>query len=522
MTRLYGPNGELLPPSSTDAELEAVSTPQLRGGTLPYQTDDGAPPYAAATTGGWQFSTGDLYGATSQRYGANRALARRTCRALYLLPNPVFWGAIQLVAAFLGGDDMSYGTLDDKSAQLALDEFWQANSLGQLMTERWWIEFLLDGENATVFPTGDDDPGRDLPARVAFLDVDQAVDVQGSTARGATATDMARRLTLTTGPGRTQTWEAGQFVWTASDALWNDVRGFPIAAAAADASAGLIALYNHRLNVHDVQQRLIGIYTAFMDPEGKNAQGEADGGLYKWNRKAARFRHLPSRGGIVPLVTRPGYTAADGRTFDGVTEKLEFPRPASGASDAATDARNLVRLIGLALGGIPEHWLGEGGNATRTTASEMNTPAVRISKKRQATARGYLDRLFRTELKRRFGPDRLYTTYRYEAVIKGGQLTRRRRRVRVPADLLEVPWVLPSISNDGLQMLINRATAAAQNGWASPQALSASLGFDPALEAELMASVGLQFGQARAPTTPPGASGDPSAPDPNADPGEDT
>lgn len=502
MTLLYGPDDRPLPPSAP-ATLEAASvTPQLRGGTLPYGNGTDSWGQDTVTAGGWMYADGFGSG-TSGRYGVSRNFSRRTCRMLYMVPNPMFWGAIQLVTAFLGGDDFSYGQMDDKNAQLALDEFWQANSLGQLMTERFWTEFFLDGENATVFPTGEDNPGRDMPARVAFLDVDAAVEVSSSTARGTVASDMASRITLTHGPGVVQTWEAGEFVWTAEGAHWNDVRGFPVAAAAADASAALIALYNHRLNVHDVQQRLVAVYTALMDPT------QADGGKLDWQRKTAGFRNLPRRGGVIPLVVKPGYTNKAGDRYDGVRETLEFPQPASGASDAATDQRSFLRLVGLTLGGIPEHWLGEGGNTNRATASEMNTPAVRVALRRQATGRGYLNRLMRTELKRRFGPEQLYTVWTSQ-VSKDG-LTRTRRKKRVPADLLEFPWILPDISEDSLDALVKRAAAASANGWASPQTLSGSLGFDPSAENELLAAAGLNFGHPRA-VQPPTSGGASNAP----------
>ncbi|GAA4002309.1 hypothetical protein GCM10022631_11230 [Deinococcus rubellus] len=483
---LYGPDDRPLPPSQPREREAAIVTPQLRGGSLPYATPGDSWGQDQVTAGGWTYADGI---GTTSRYGVSRTFSRRTCRMLYLLPNPMFWGAIQLVTAFLGGDDMSYGQMDDKTAQLALDEFWQANSLDQLMTERFWTEFFLDGENATVFPTGDADPGGDMPARVAFLDVDAAVEVEGSTARGAVASDMASRITLSHANGERDVWEAGQFVWTADGAHWNDLRGFPVAAAAADASAALIALYNHRLNVHDVQQRLVAVYTALMDPL------QPDGGKADWQRKTAGFRNLPRRGGVIPLVAKPGYTDMAGNRFDGVRESLEFPHPASGASDAATDQRSFLRLVGLALGGIPEHWLGEGGHVNRSTASEMNTPAVRVALKRQGTGRGYLNRLMCAELKRRFGPSRLYTV-KTTTVSRDG-LTRTSGRKRLPADLLEFPWILPDISEDSLQMLINRSVAASANGWASPQTLSGSLGFDPSAENELMAAAGLNFGQPR-------------------------
>ncbi len=509
MTMILGPDGR---PARTEEPTQEANVPQLRGGSLPFANpgpgDAGGGFTDPATRGGWT----QVGGVAGRRYFADRATARRVCRTLYLLPNALFWGAVQLVAAFLMGDTLTYGDLDDKTAQLALDEFWQANNLSEAMTQRWIIEFLLDGENATVFPTGSDNPGADLPARVAFLDVDGNVSVTGSTARGITAGDMAGSVTLTRGLNDVVTWESGEFVWSAHDALWNDVRGWPVVAAAADAAMAYTSLANLRMNVHDIQQRIVAVYSAIVDPDGRDANGALDGGMYGWRLKTSGFKRIPRDGGILPIVVKPGYTDKNGNRFDSVRETLEFPQPASGAGDAAEDAQTFLRLAGLAMGGLPEHWLGNGGEATRTTASEMSTPATRVAGRRQALVRSYLDRLIRTELKRRFGPDRLYTVYK--TVVGKDGLKRDRKRLRLPADMLEFPWQLPAITEENLDTLIRRALAARAAGWASPQTLSGSLGFDPSVENELMTSAGLRFGNATRPSSAPST----APPDPTTEP----
>lgn len=496
-TFILGPDGQ---PVSTAREASDGPTAQLRGASLPANPTilDTAAGMDPGLRGGWTYADGGGRPALrAGRYGVNREAERLRCRSVYFL-NPLFQAAMRIATSFLIGDAFTYGEVQDKTARLGLEEFWQANNLGTLMSERWLTEFFLDGENATVFPTGDADPGADAPARVGFLDLEAGVRVESDTAVGTTASDMVTALHLRQNL-RERTWDRGEFVWTANDALWNDPRGFPLVSGAVDAAMAYIALANHRLNIHEVQQRVVGIYTAMLNPS------EADGGEAKWRMKAAAFRHMPPKGAIVPLITKPGHVDKEGNRYDGVTEKLEFPRPASGASDAASDMGVFLRLVGLCLGGLPEHWLGEGGTVTRTTANNMSLPAVRLGQMRQATVRGYLDRLLRTELLRRW-PGRLYTVSTTRTSADG--LTRVRSRQRLPAERLEFPWVLPSITEESLETTLRVVTAMADRGWISDQTGAGRLGVDVPTEVELMAAAGRTFGQARTPIPLPGAEPD--------------
>ncbi|AFZ67082.1 LAGLIDADG family homing endonuclease [Deinococcus peraridilitoris] len=857
MSLILGPDGT--PITSESRTQDATSPATLRGADLqlayPGVRDAwGEGVNDPAVRNGWTYAGANGQALPVGQYGLIRELERRRCRAAYF-QNALFRGAVQIIAAFLSGDAFSYADPDDKTAALALEEFWQANSLGELFGERWLIEYLLDGENATLFP--EQDAGPDLPSRVAFLDVDRTFRLESSTAFGTVASDMVQGIHVSTGPGVEEPYPLGRFTWTANDALWNDPRGWPVAMGAVDPALAYIGLLNHRLNVHGLQSRVLGVYKAALNPAGTDANGTPDGGVHQWRMKTGAFRQLPAQGGIVPLVVKPGYTDQNGNRYDGFSEELDFPKPASGASDASTDQRAFLRLVGLAMGGLPEHWLGEGGNVNRAcysadtetltvegwrtyeqitpdtliaqfnpdsavvewvkagplyqydyrgpmyhfhnahldilvtpdhrmwvkrdrndktqrtyeivksqdiavnnwyfshhltsdgdelthwtlpaqthgngkhvypeldlpadafieflgyflsegcanvynqryhislaqkkpdstariraclarlpslkwgeytdaqgtvrwqcndkrlclwllehcrrlaenkefpeflhhlclrqsailfaalmdgdgtrdkrpnrisgayysksptliddvqrlalklghsakvidvrgrtrvfrlllqfgkpehrlnaadveqvpyvgkvfcfsvpsglfvtrrngkvaiqgnTAGEMGTPAVRLALRRQGTGRGYLDRLIRTELKRRFGRERLYTVYR--TTYKADGLTRVRRRLRVPADLLEISWQFPSLTEETLDTLIRRALAADARGWASPQTLAGSLGFDPAGEAERMAAVGLTFGQARQlPVTPGG--GDLNEPTPTIPP----
>ncbi|WP_019586681.1 hypothetical protein [Deinococcus apachensis] len=400
-TYILGPDGQ---PVSSPREDSTPATAQLRGASLPANPTilDATGSTAPGLRGGWTYADGAGRPLRTGRYGMNRDAERLRCPSMYFL-NPLFQAALRIATSFLIGDAFTYGEVQDKTARLGLEEFWQANNLGTLMSERWLTEVFLDGENATVFPQGDANPGPDAPARIAFLDLESGVRVESDTALGTTAADMVTALYLRQGV-RERTWERGQFVWTAEGALWNDPRGLPFASGAVDAAMAYIQLANHRLNIHEVQQRIIGIYTAMLNPS------EPDGGEAKWRAKAAAFRFIPSKGAVIPLITKPGHVDKEGNRYDGVTEKLEFPKPASGASDAKEDMGVFLRLVGLCLGGLPEHWLGEGGEVTRTAADNMSLPAVRLGQLRQATVRSYLDRLGRTELARRW-PGRLYTVY---------------------------------------------------------------------------------------------------------------
>lgn len=493
MSFILGPDGN---PVSSQQE-QSAPTFAVRGANIPANPSIaeawGPGSLDPGLRGGWMYA--DPTGRPAARlgkYGLNRDAERYRARSAYFL-NPLFQGAVRIAMSFLIGDQFSYGEVKDNAAATALEEFWQANNLGWLISERWLKEYFLDGENATVFPQGDADPGPDTPARIAFLDMDIGVRVESDTASGTVAADMVTALHLRSGL-RERTWNQGEFVWTANDALWNDPRGFPLVSGAVDPAMAYIGLANLRWNIHEIQQRIVAVYTAMLNPAA------ADGGAAEWRAKGGAFRSVPPKGAVVPLIVKPGYTDKDGNRYDGVRETLEFPRPASGASDAKEDMGVFLRLVGLCMGGLPEHWLMEGGNVNRATAGEMSLPAVRLALQRQATLRFYLDRLMRTELKRRFGPDRKYRIPVRKIKDKG--LTAVDTVKWVTADLLEFPWNLPSITVETLETTLKVVLALAAKGWASDQTLAARLGVDVPTEVELMAAAGRTFGQTNAGTAP--------------------
>jgi len=431
-------------------------------------------------------------------YGVDRAIVRQRTRAAFF-NNPLFGAAIEIAAALLIGDEFTYGTLNaDKTAKGALDDFWTTNNLGHLVSSRLCIEYLLDGELCAVFPQ--DDLG-DVAARVAHLDMHTGVRIEADTINGITS------VKTNGSNGQPITWEAGQFVFTAHNALWNDPRGWPVAMRAVGPANAHLALMGHRLNVHALQGRLLGVQKVFIDRKDPNSRA-----IYQ--EKAGAYRRLPKNGGIVTLAMVEG---KDGKV---ISDELTFTRPGGGASNAETDARSYVRLVALNVIGMPEHYLGEGGTVTRTTATSMTLPAIRSVKRVQGALRSHLDGLFRAELKRRNGLDRKYRVTFYEVADDGK--TRKKRTRWVLADQIEVPWVFPAITQENLADLIAKAEAASDLGLASPQTLSGSLGFDPAAEADLMAAAGLNFGQVTATPTAKGTGNDPVPADNEGDPNATT
>lgn len=428
---------------------------------------------------------GEQLASTTRIYGANRDTARRQARRAFFT-NPLFGAAVEIAVALIIGDEFTYSPLNaDKAAQAVLADLWDANDLGNLMSNRLVTEYLLDGELCAVFPLQDIG---DQAARIAHLDIDRRVTVKSSVMDGVT------QIRTPDSSGGELIWEAGQFVWTAHNALWNDPRGWPVAMRAVAPAEAYLNLLGHRLNTHDLQGRILGVQTVFVDRKDPNSRAV-------FNEKRQAYRRLPRKGGVLTLAK---VLADDGKTI--VSDEITFNSPASGAANAQHDARAFVRLTALALLGLPEHYLGEGGTVTRTTADSMTLPAIRSVKRIHAALRSHLDRIFRAELVRRHGPDRLYTVTTHEVSADGLNRTPKKKRVR--AGQIEVPWAFPPITQDSLEERIRRAEAAQRNNWASPQSLSASLDFDPAEESERMAAAGLQFGgRPQPPSTPPGGAG---------------
>jgi hypothetical protein len=72
--------------------------------------------------------------------------------------------------------------------------------------------------------------------------------------------------------------------------------------------------------------------------------------------------------------------------FHNEKEVWQAIQPQIGAADVRDDGRAL-RLMIAAGAGVPEHYLGEGGNVNRATAAEMGLPAIKRMQRRQETLR---------------------------------------------------------------------------------------------------------------------------------------
>ena len=204
------------------------------------------------------------------------------------------------------------------------------------------------------------------------------------------------------------------------------------------------------------------------------------------------FQAIPREGAVVPLVVRPGYTdLASQKKFDEVREDFEFLQPARGAMDAATDMRHVMRLVGLTMGGLPEHWLGEGGNANRATAGQMGDPLVHIGRRRQKLLRSILQRMFMTEAVRRMGP---------EAKVSPAKGKR-----KVPLRQVDIPFSFPVLRAENLDLIIRRVELGLEQGILSTQGAQADLGYDPALERDRLAAQ-----QAAGEDSPPPPAGEPN------------
>jgi len=76
--------------------------------------------------------------------------------------------------------------------------------------------------------------------------------------------------------------------------------------------------------------------------------------------------------------------------FHNEAEAWKAVQPQIGAADVRDDGRALRLMIAVGPG-VPEHYLGEGGNANRATAAEMGLPAIKRMQRRQEYFRQVLE-----------------------------------------------------------------------------------------------------------------------------------
>lgn len=388
-----------------------------------------------------------------------------------------------MIHGFVLGTGVTIGEIADKRVQTCVDEFWAENKMDGLLN-RMFTEYLLDGESLVLWPADAKGVGRDMPAHIALADVDRGLTLD----LDPFDSTLVIGAEVSTVNGASRKFGPGQFRFHAHDALWNDPRGWPVVMRAIPACLAYTGFLERRLRLHDIQSRINGVYKAFATTAEEH------------QRKAAAYGRIPSDGSILTLAKNP--QSGQSEEFDFVTQKI-------GAADAATDARLIRLLVAVALN-LPEHFLGEAGDANLATASAMNHPANKGFARKQKWVEHWLDDVIKTELERRYGPGQLYTVKETKVSPDGlGKVTTTRK---VTARKLRLPWSFPTLEDESLPDLMAKVQTASTLGLASKATLSGMAGFDWAEEAGLLAAQ-----QAAAP--PPAPAPTPTPPD--AKPGGD-
>ena len=398
----------------------------------------------------------------------NRDIQRRAARIAYLT-NPLLYGAVEVLHSFVLGTGVTLGEITDKRASAAVTEFWDENRLDMLVN-RMFTEYLLDGESLPVWPQ--DMAHRDAPAHIALADVDRGVNLELDPF-DSTLVIGAR---IQGSGGQTRTFGPGEFLWHGHDSLWNDPRGWPVVMRAVPACLAYTGFLERRLRLHDIQGRINGVYKAFAQTADEH------------RAKAAVMGNIPADGSILTLAKNA--QTGQSEEFDFVTQKV-------GASDAAADGR-LIRLIAAVALGLPEHMLGEAGDANLATASAMNHPANKGFARKQQWVAHWLDGVMVTELERRYGSGQLYTIAETRLTPDGlGKVVTRRK---VPARALRFPWSFPSLQDEDLTALLAKVKLASDLKLASRNTLSGELNYDYLAELDLLAA---QEAAAPPPPAPP-------------------
>lgn len=361
----------------------------------------------------------------------------------------LFSAATQTLLSLVVGDGITYGVMDDATAYAALEEWYALNELATYsvdITKAW----LLDGELLLLQATN---APRNAPAWVNLWDTRRnGVSIE-------TEDGNPRRITSVTVNARRVTPDG--FAWRANDTTYNDVRGRSSLRTAVDPAHDYTRLRKYRMRAHDIRARLNAVYYA-MAKSDKELEA-----------KAARYRNLPKDGRVLTVMMNPE---------NGQSEKLEFTNVRTDAADAQSDVRNLVREVAMVFG-IPEHYLAIGDTANLATAQAMSEPMIRRVEAHQELIRGVLNELFRKELVRRYGPDRLYTLRRRKLVNGRYEV----ETLRVTAQDLEIPLNFPPVRDSGATDLA-RIQYAHSESLISDETATEQLGFDPALEAERLAN----------------------------------
>ncbi len=116
--------------------------------------------------------------------------------------------------------------------------------------------------------------------------------------------------------------------------------------------------------------------------------------------------------------------------FHNEVESWRAVQPNIGADDVRDDGRALRLMIATGAG-VPEHYLSEGGNANRATASEMGLPAIKRFQRRQEYLRGLLTRVVQRALDAQVAAGRLSARADRRFTVTFDELVADSRDVRV-------------------------------------------------------------------------------------------
>lgn len=370
---------------------------------------------------------------------------------------PLLNAAVGTVSDLVLGTGVTYGQMDDPEAHAALEAWYELNQVEEL-SKQMLRDWLLDG---VLLPVIADDAPRTQPAWVNLWDtINHPVEVltQPGNPRNVTGVRLPREQRPVVG---IKSFALRRNKPARKDAASTTLGVSPLATAVnpAFAHARLLEL---RLRLHEIRGRLNAVYYALADsPDDLRAAAE-------------RFRNMPRDGRLVTLWRD---------RESGQSEQLELLTAKAEGADAEADVRAYVRAV-ASVAGIPEHFLAIGDTGNRATAESMSEPMLRRMEGLQQLIVGVLTELFRKELVRRFGKDRLYAM----TVVEVDGLTRTKRVVKVPASQLTIPFDAPPVRNTDTDT--NRVVTALDKGLISAQTATRELGFDPALEAELMSAEG--------------------------------
>lgn len=365
---------------------------------------------------------------------------------------PLLNSAVGTVTDLVLADGVTYGSLDDPAAYAALEEWYELNEVEEL-SKQMLRDWLLDG---VLLPIIADDASPSQPAWVNLWDtITHPIEVrhEAGNPRNVTGVRLPREQRPLVG---IESFALRRNRPARRDGADLSLGVSPLATAInpAIAHARLLEL---RLRLHEIRGRLNAVYYAFA-----SSREELEAA-------AARFKRMP-RDGQISVLWRDKAT--------GQSEQLEFLTAKAEGADAEKDILGYVRAV-ASVAGIPESYLAVSDTGNRATGEAMAEPMVRRMESLQQLIVGVLTELFRKELVRRFGPDRLYAM----TVIEVDGLTRNRKTVRVPASQLTIPFDTPPVRNTDIDT--SRVMAALDKRLISVQTATRELGYDPALEAEL-------------------------------------